>query len=79
MSQVDPSKLFKSVRDKLEPAATSNLRRRVAQLEDEVQECRAVNIRVAELADVVTELLVPLVEGDKATAQALLKRYHESL
>ena len=79
MSQVEPSKLLSSVRDKLESPSTRSLRRRVAELEDEVQECRAVNIRVAELADIVTELLVPLTEGDKETARALLKRYHESL
>ena len=62
--------------------------RRIAELEAEVQECRAVNLRVAELADVVTELLVPLlaeeaeISGDSARAtriRALLERYHGSL
>ena len=79
MSQVDSSNLLSSMRDKLESPSTRSLRRRVSELEDEVQECRAVNIRVAELADIVTALLVPLAEGDKETARALLKRYHESL
>lgn len=76
---MDRSNLLSSLRDRFESPSTRSLRRRVAELEDEVQECRAVNIRVAELADIVTELLVPLTEGDKETARALLKRYHESL
>lgn len=62
------------------------LQRRVAELEAEVQECRAVNLRVAELTDLVTELLVPLVSADphlpeeaRARMQAVIDRYHESL
>ena len=36
------------------------LRERVAVLEDEVQECRQLNLRLAELTDVVQELLLPV-------------------
>ena len=37
-----------------------DLRRRVRRLEVEVQECRALNVRLAELTDIVTELLLPV-------------------
>ena len=68
-----------AVRERLSSSTVADLQRRVEELEAEVQECRAVNLRVAELVDVVTELLVPLAQGDEAKAQALLERYHGSL
>ena len=71
--------LLRSVRARMAPPGVGDLQRRVEELEAEVQECRAVNLRVAELADVVTELLVPLAQGDDEKVQALLERYHESL
>lgn len=55
------------------------LRRRVARLEAEVQECRALNIRLAELTDIVTELLLPVAARDEAKLAALLERYRESI
>jgi hypothetical protein len=55
------------------------LRRRIEELEAEVQECRAVNLRVAELTDIVTELLVPMARGDRDEIDRVLERYHESL
>lgn len=51
------------------------LERRVAELEKEVQECRQLNVRIAELCDVVTELLLPLEERDPASAREVLDRY----
>ena len=60
-------------------SATVDLRRRVAALEAEVQEARALNLRVAELADLVTELLIPLAQRDEDRLQELLVKYHESL
>jgi phosphoenolpyruvate synthase/pyruvate phosphate dikinase len=56
-----------------------DLRRRIRELEDEVQECRAVNLRVAELTDIVVELMVPLARGDQEELDRVLERYHESL
>ena len=38
----------------------SQAAQRVAELEDEVQECRQLNLRLAELTDVVQELLLPV-------------------
>ena len=68
-----------ALRGRLAPSSVADLERRVEELEAEVQECRAVNLRVAELVDVVTELLVPLAQGDEEKVQALLERYHGSL
>jgi hypothetical protein len=50
------------------------LRRRVAALERELQEQRALQRRVAELTDVVAELLVPAVDRDDARVKAALER-----
>ena len=64
---------------RLRNPGTHALRKRVAELEAEVQECRQLNLRVAELTDIVTELLVPLARGDKDELEATLAKYHESL
>ena len=45
------------------------LRERVAVLEDEVQECRQLNLRLAELTDVVQELLLPVAQRDEAAGR----------
>ena len=53
----------------------ADLRKRVAALEAEVQECRQLNLRLAELTDLVTDLLVPLARGDEAATREALARY----
>lgn len=55
------------------------LRRRVAELEGEVQECRRLNVRLAELTDIVQELLVPLAERDETKVREYLDRYASGL
>ena len=55
------------------------LRERIAVLEDEVQECRQLNLRLAELTDVVQELLLPLARQDPDKAVELLERYRDEL
>ena len=55
------------------------LRRRVARLEAEVQECRALNIRLAELTDIVTELLLPVAARDEQKLAELLEKYRQSV
>ncbi len=52
--------------------AVGNLRRRVAELEDEMQEARRLNRRLAELMDVVEELLVPISQRDDERVQQYL-------
>ena len=55
------------------------LEERVAELEAEVQECRQVNLRLAELTDVVAELLLPVAQRDEARIDEVLRRYHDSV
>ena len=51
------------------------LRERLAELEEEIQECRQVNLRLAELCDVMMELLLPVADRDENEVQAILARY----
>ena len=55
------------------------LRDRVAVLEDEVQECRQLNLRLAELTDVVQELLLPVAQRDETKVAELMERYSKGL
>ena len=55
------------------------LRERVAVLEDEVQECRQLNLRLAELTDVVAELLLPVAQRDEAKVAEVMERYSKGL
>lgn len=52
---------------------------RIQQLEDEVQENRALNLKVAELIDVVQELLVPVASQDRERLEAALAKFERSL
>ena len=55
------------------------LRERVAVLEDEVQECRQLNLRLAELTDVVQELLLPVAARDEQRITEALEKYSRGL
>ena len=55
------------------------LRGRVAELENEVQENRRLNRRVAELLDIVEELLVPLAQRDEERVRAYLRAHEADL
>ncbi|MFC4783472.1 DUF6752 domain-containing protein [Nocardioides sp. MAHUQ-72] len=57
----------------------AGVRDRLALLEAEVQENRQLNRRIAELTDVVAELLIPVVDRDRERAQAVLARYRSEL
>ena len=59
--------------------AAMSLRQRIEALEAEVQECRQLSLRLAELTDLVTELLLPVAERDEARIADALRRYHESV
>jgi hypothetical protein len=48
---------------------------RIDALERELDETRQLNRRVAELTDLVTELLVPLARRDEAQVDVVLERY----
>lgn len=51
------------------------LRRRVAELEAEIDETRRLHQRVAELTDAVAEILVPAVDRDDARVQKALQTF----
>ena len=57
----------------------ARLSKRVAELEDEVQECRRDQHRLAELTDIVQELLIPLSRRDQAAVDEVLTKYTEQL
>jgi len=57
----------------------AQLVRRVRQLETDVAELRRHNLRLAELVDVVQELLVPLADRDDARVAAAIEKFNRSL
>ncbi len=56
-----------------------DLNRRVAELEAEMQEHRNLNLRVAELVDLLTELVLPLASQDRDAIEAALAKLERSL
>ncbi|HET8605108.1 MAG TPA: DUF6752 domain-containing protein [Marmoricola sp.] len=60
-------------------AEVDRLGARVRVLEEEVQEARRLNRRLAELTDVVQELLLPLSQRDEEKARQVLQRYSTQL
>jgi hypothetical protein len=57
----------------------ARLTKRVSDLEAEVQENRQLNMRLAELTDVVQELLIPVAQRDQERLDELLTRYTKAL
>lgn len=57
----------------------NELENRVRALEAEVQENRALNRRIAELTDVVGELLLPVADRDEARIAEVLAEYRKSI
>ena len=55
------------------------VRARLAELEAEVQENRRLNRRIAELTDVVAELLIPLADRDEERVHEVLAAYRAGL
>jgi hypothetical protein len=55
-------------------ADLERVKRRLTLAEREIQELRQVNRRLADVIDVVTELLVPAVDRDDATVKEALDR-----
>jgi hypothetical protein len=52
---------------------------RIEELEAAVQENRNLNLRVAELVDLVQELLVPVAAQDRARIDEALEKFQRSL
>ncbi len=59
-------------------AKVRSLPERIRDLEAAVQENRQLNRRIAELTDVVAELLVPIADRDEEQVRELLARYRET-
>lgn len=55
------------------------LERRVADLEAEVSEMRRHNLRLAELTDVVQELLVPMSSRDEERIRQAIDEFNASI
>jgi hypothetical protein len=58
---------------------SQQLEQRVADLEADLTELRRHHLRLAELTDVVQELLVPLASRDEESVQAAVERFRKSL
>ena len=57
----------------------SDLLARIDDLEAAVEENRNLNLRVAELVDLVQELLIPVASQDKDKIEAALAEFQRSL
>lgn len=57
----------------------ARLEQRVTDLEADLTELRRHNLRLAELTDVVQELLVPLASRDEESVHAAVERFRKSL
>ena len=58
---------------------SDDLVRRIEALEADVLELRRHNVRLAEIADVVQELLVPLASRDQARIDEAIEKFSRSL
>jgi hypothetical protein len=66
-------------RDAAHVEQVEQLERRVADLEADLTELRRHQLRLAELVDVVQELLVPVASRDEAAVQQAIERFQASL
>lgn len=73
--------LLRHVQDYTDDVNTQllKIRERVDDLERAVQENRRLNRRLAELTDIVQELLVPAVDRDDDRLRELLDKYSDKL
>ncbi|SFC28194.1 hypothetical protein SAMN04487968_10537 [Nocardioides terrae] len=60
-------------------AYESTLRARVQRLEEELEADRQLHRKVAELSDVVAELLIPIQDRDDAKVNEVLSRYRKTI
>jgi hypothetical protein len=81
MARLSGGRVLRAVRTRMPPQARAveELTARVASLEEEVRECRRHQLRLAELTDVVQELLLPLSQRDQDKVDELLERYSAQL
>lgn len=68
-----------NLKQALGPRNVAALEQRIADLEADVAELRRHNLRLAEITDIVQELLVPMASRDEARIAAAIERFNESL
>lgn len=59
--------------------ANAAAQERISQLEADLQETRRINRRIAELTDVVQELLLPVAQRDEAAVNEFVDKYAAGL
>ena len=69
----------RSLRQRVARRLAGDLLARIEELEAEVQENRNLNLRVAELVDLVQELLIPVASQDRDRIDAALAKFQRSL
>jgi len=55
------------------------LQQRLVELEAEIQECRQLNIRLAEVTDLVEQLLLPIAAQDQEKIAAAVEKYTRTI
>jgi hypothetical protein len=68
-----------SLRQRVARRVAGDLVIRIEELEAAVQENRNLNLRVAELVDLVQELLMPVASQDQDKIEAALAKFQRSL
>jgi Domain of unknown function (DUF6752) len=83
MSGGERRSLKRRVVDRLARAVAGDrldeLQRHLEELNAEVQECRQLNIRLAEVTDLVEQLLLPFAAQDQAKIAAAVEKYTRTL
>jgi hypothetical protein len=70
---------LRAFRSSVEPGPERGLAARVAALEAAVEECRTLSQRLADVVDVVTEVLVPAADRDDERMRAALANLNKTL
>ena len=55
------------------------LQQRLEELEAEIQECRQLNVRLAEVTDLVEQLLLPMAAQDQEKIAAAVEKYNRTI
>lgn len=67
------------IRSGLRAEDAESLKARITELEAEMQEARRLNLRLAELTDVVQELLLPVAQRDEEKVAEAVERYSKGV
>ena len=79
VAEVKKAGLRRRLVDAVGGGMVGDLLARIEALEAEVQENRNLNLRVAELVDLVQELLIPVASQDREKIDAAVAKFQSSL